>query len=102
MKTFKEYQEATIKTDRGEKSNLWYPCLGLAGEVGEVTEPIKKFYRDGKKIDKEDMMAELGDVLWYLTTLIRRLDLNLEDVAEYNINKLTKWYAEKDKRVGSY
>lgn len=86
--TLRQYQKEAHKLDRGEKDNLWYPCLGLAGEVGEVIEPIKKFYRDGREIDREAMKLELGDVLWYLTCVATRMDYSLEDIAACNLEKL--------------
>ncbi len=91
---FKEYQKKSRKTaiypQRGR--NYIYPTLGLAGEAGEVAEKIKKVIRDKKgKIDKEtgtEIEKELGDVLWYVSQLASELKLNLDDVAEKNIEKL--------------
>ena len=41
--------------------------LGLIGEVGEVTDLVKKFTGQGHPFDKEEITKELGDVLWYAT-----------------------------------
>jgi len=92
--TFNEYQEKAKITAKypviGEA--YVYPALGLAGETGEVLEKIKKIFRDedGKITPekKQELMKELGDVLWYLATLARELGLPLEDVAQNNIAKL--------------
>ncbi len=69
-----------------------YPTIGLANEAGEVAGKIKKIFRDkGGVISEEDRSAlkkELGDVLWYLTQICTELDLTLEEVAEYNVEKL--------------
>lgn len=69
-----------------------YPMLGLAGEVGEVSEKIKKIFRDKDgHISTEDRQAlkkELGDVLWYLTQICTELDLTLDEVAGANLAKL--------------
>ncbi len=67
---------------------LFYPVLGLAGEVGEVTEHIKKYYRGDGKIDLDKIKLELGDVLWYLAELSRRLNISLQDIMESNIAKI--------------
>ncbi|MDE1766586.1 MAG: nucleoside triphosphate pyrophosphohydrolase family protein [Thaumarchaeota archaeon] len=95
--TLTKYQKEVAALDQGEKDNLWYPCLGLAGEVGEVTEPIKKLYRDGRKLDKGHLALELGDVLWYLTCLATRLDMRLEDIAGWNLKKLHQRQKDKEK-----
>ncbi len=92
---FNEYQKKSRKTaiypDAG--SNFIYPTLGLAGESGEVAEKIKKVIRDkGGKIDeetKEKIEKELGDVLWYVSQIVTELGLDLNKVAEKNIEKLS-------------
>lgn len=86
---FKKYQELAKTTAiYPESAKIFYPCLGLAGEVGEICEKIKKHVRDGRDLDKEDLTKELGDVLWYLSALSGDLEINLEDVAVKNYEKL--------------
>jgi NTP pyrophosphatase (non-canonical NTP hydrolase) len=85
--TFDEYAHSAALLDRDPDGPLWYPCLGLSGELGEVIEHVKKHYRDGKEIPGE-VMLELGDILWYLTTLTKRLGYTLEEVAAANLTKL--------------
>ena len=86
---FKEYQELAITTAiYPDGARIFYPCLGLAGEVGEVCEKIKKHIRDGRELDKDDLTKELGDVLWYLSALSSDLGISLEDVAVNNYEKL--------------
>lgn len=67
--------------------------LGLAGEAGEVCEKFKKILRDkgGKmsEADREEITKELGDVLWYVTTIGRYMGVDLEVIAEKNIEKLS-------------
>lgn len=68
-------------------------ALGLAGEVGEVLEHIKKHRRTGERhqpIDREAFKKELGDVLWYLTKTANIHDITLSEIAETNMEKLTK------------
>lgn len=70
-----------------------YPALGLVNEAGEVAGKIKKVFRDKDgEINAETrdaLKAELGDVLWYIAQVATELDLTLDDIAEYNIAKLT-------------
>jgi NTP pyrophosphatase (non-canonical NTP hydrolase) len=67
---------------------ITYPLLGLIGEVGEFANKFKKVLRDGAEFTQEDMLAELGDVLWYVSNLAQDAGLSLNDVAEHNIKKL--------------
>jgi NTP pyrophosphatase (non-canonical NTP hydrolase) len=74
------------------EARLSYPALGLAGEAGEVAEHAKKVIRDddGRVSEerREALAKELGDVLWYLAQLATELDLDLDEVAELNLEKL--------------
>lgn len=91
---FKEYQEQSRKTALYPEvgSNFVYPTLGLSGEAGEVAEKIKKVIRDkGGVIDedtRQEIKKELGDVLWYVSQLSSELKLSLDEVAQFNIEKL--------------
>ena len=92
---FNEYQEKSRKTaiypEQGK--NFIYPTLGLTGEAGEVSEKVKKILRDdGGIISKEKKMElkkELGDVLWYVSQIATEIGLSLNDIAEFNIEKLS-------------
>lgn len=74
--------------------------LGLTGEAGEVAEKVKKLIRDQDsqvtEAFKDGVKKELGDVLWYLSTLSHTLGFTLEDVALANLEKLA---SRKDRGV---
>ena len=71
---------------------MTYPALGLCGEAGEVAEKVKKTIRDDGGVlsdqRREALARELGDVLWYLSQLATEADLDLETIAEDNLEKL--------------
>jgi NTP pyrophosphatase (non-canonical NTP hydrolase) len=88
-----EYQRRSRRTAEYPRSDwLAYPALGLAGEAGEVAEHAKKAIRDddGTISDtrRQAMAMELGDVLWYVAQLASELDLDLNEIAESNLEKL--------------
>jgi len=97
---FNEYQRKAMDTDlegKKEGDDIFYlgfmtKVLGLAGEAGEVTEDVKKILRDkgGKTTDKdrEELVLELGDVMWYIAVVADYLGVTMEEVAEKNIEKL--------------
>ena len=76
----------------GAGDNIVYPTLGLAGEAGEVAEKVKKMLRDdGGVMTGERLQAlagELGDVLWYVAQVATEAGLELEEVAQANLDKL--------------
>ena len=88
-----EYQRLSRRTAQYPREAwLSYPALGLAGEAGEVAEHAKKAIRDdGGAVSEERraaMARELGDVLWYTAQLASELGLELEQIAEENLEKL--------------
>lgn len=62
--------------------------LGLVGEAGEIAEKVKKQVRDGKLAVGEDIIKELGDVVFYLTALANYYDSDLDEVLQKNVDKL--------------
>lgn len=72
--------------------NIFYPALGLAGEAGEVCNKTKKVMRDHDGMMPESLrnnvIDELGDVMWYVAAYASELDVTLEEVCRRNLNKL--------------
>ena len=70
--------------------------LGLVGEAGELADKYKKIIRDRASqisdTDREELVKELGDVLWYVATLARYLGVGLGEVATKNVAKLSDRY----------
>ena len=62
--------------------------LGLCGEAGEVSEPIKKQIRGSKPVDVDALALELGDVVHYACAIADHFDINMEDVLSKNVAKL--------------
>jgi NTP pyrophosphatase (non-canonical NTP hydrolase) len=90
-----EYQEkaATTSGNIAVGGNTWlYPVLGLAGETGETVEKFKKIFRDNEGVltdeKKEEIIKELGDVLWYLAEISRQIHVPFEVIAQTNLDKL--------------
>ena len=92
---FRTYQERAAKTDRNpatEEKGMMIPLLGLAGEAGELLTEYKKFLRDGESHTqfRDRFAEELGDLLWYLTTVATKVGLDLADVAARNLDKVER------------
>lgn len=70
-----------------------FPTLGMLGEAGEVAEKVKKIFRDQEAIitdtTREEIKKELGDVLWYMSQIASELDINLQEIAELNLEKIS-------------
>lgn len=90
---FNAYQDAAKMTALyADAYRVTYPALGLASEAGEVAGKVKKVLRDRDGDFGEEQIAmiadELGDVLWYVATLAADLGLDLDSIANGNIQKL--------------
>ena len=95
---FNEYQEKAKKYDLAKAtSDLKAPgfiekVLGLTGEAGETADKFKKILRDKDGVmsdeDKGAVVKELGDVMWYVASIARYLDVPLSEVAKNNLEKL--------------
>lgn len=92
-----EYQTIIGKTAVFPKEiGLAYCAMGLTGEAGEVSDKVKKLYRDKDYLntneitetDKNAIAKELGDVLWYLTATSNLIGYSLEEIMEMNYKKL--------------
>ena len=69
--------------------------VGLNAEAGEFLEIVKKMIFQGKPWDdanREHLIIELGDVIWYAANACMALDISFEDVVARNVTKLEKRY----------
>lgn len=93
--TIREYETVTEQTGLYPEGNtgslvaVTYCALGL-GEAGEVQGKLKKVWRGDKTLaeQREAILDELGDTLWYLTRMTLELGSNLETLMDLNARKL--------------
>ena len=94
-----EYQEKSRATavyaDQKNIDGLVYSVLALCGETGELANKLKKHLRAGTTPDRAVLMDELGDCFWYVASVAQELGYTLEEVAQFNLDKLAKRHAEK-------
>lgn len=82
---FDTFQKEAQKYDSTKE--ILIPLMGLCGEIGEINSVLKKRYRDRRAYTHftEHLREELGDTLWYLSSICSHLGLKLEDVANENL-----------------
>jgi len=72
-------------------------AVGISAEGGEFMEIVKKMIFQGKPYDKrnkEHLIIELGDVMWYVAQACMALGVSMDEVVETNVKKLAKRYPE--------
>jgi NTP pyrophosphatase (non-canonical NTP hydrolase) len=78
----------------GYKAHLMHMMIGLAGEVGELMDALKRPIIYNKPMDFENITEELGDIEFYLEGLRQGLSIQREATLKANSEKLAKRYAE--------
>jgi NTP pyrophosphatase (non-canonical NTP hydrolase) len=69
--------------------------VGINAEGGEFLEIIKKMVFQGKPWNddnREHLIIELGDLMWYVAQATQALGISMEEVLDTNITKLSKRY----------
>lgn len=95
---FNEYQQIAAGTavyrnpPNRKPLGIMYCALGLASEAGEVAGQAKRIIRDDKceitERRTEQIKDEISDCLWYCAMLADELGINLDDIAQHNVEKL--------------
>ena len=76
-------------------NRLTTAAVGISAEGGEFMEIVKKMVFQGKPWDehnREHLIIELGDVLWYVAQACMALEVSFDDVVARNVEKLKKRY----------
>ena len=71
--------------------------VGINAEGGEFLEIIKKMVFQGKPWNddnREHLIIELGDLMWYVAQACMALGVSFDDVIATNVKKLEKRYPE--------
>lgn len=89
-----EYQELSKRTypKKTKKENLSNFALGLTGESGEVADIVKKHLHHGHELESVELLKELGDVMFYIASMCTLLGVEMEMVADMNVEKLERRY----------
>jgi NTP pyrophosphatase (non-canonical NTP hydrolase) len=88
VNTADKYQEDCLRTAARAKNldlELAILGLGLTGEAGEVADHIKKHVGHKHHLDKEKVIKELGDTMWYISILAYHMGYELSDVMRINV-----------------
>jgi len=80
-------------------NRLTTAAVGISAEGGEFMEIVKKMVFQGKPWNddnREHLIIELGDVMWYVMQACMALDVTIEEVVAGNVDKLKKRYPGGD------
>ena len=93
IRTLSDYQAMVERTD--ERKKVMVSLLGLVGELGDINSTFKKLVmqRDSRRL-REDLREDMGDILWYLTSLSTLYKIPLQDVARESARKAERLYSQ--------
>jgi NTP pyrophosphatase (non-canonical NTP hydrolase) len=78
----------TINPALTDDQRLLDAAAGLAEEAGEVLGHVRKHVMQGRALDRDAVVKELGDALWCLAIAAQTLGVPLSEVARVNEEKL--------------
>jgi len=71
-----------------------HACLGMAAEVGEIADALKRHIILGRELDAINVMEETGDVMWYQALLLSAVKRSMTEAMDKNIAKLAVRYGD--------
>ena len=71
---------------------LVYICTPLKPDKFPIKDIQKKLIAAGKIPKREQFVAELGDLLWYVGNLLTLLEIDINEVISYNVEKMKSRY----------
>jgi NTP pyrophosphatase (non-canonical NTP hydrolase) len=78
----------TINPALDEQQRLLDAAAGLAEEAGEVLGMVRKHVMQGRVLDHDALVRELGDALWCIAIAASSIGVPLSEVARANEEKL--------------
>lgn len=78
-----------------EKVDLLHAALGLMSEAGEIIEEVVSSIVKDRPVDRENLIEEGGDLMWYQALMFRSINSSFEEAGQLNIDKLQKRYPGK-------
>ena len=92
LDVFQEEALRCMRSDLPYEAICSNMCMGLAGETGETVDIFKKHIYQGKVLDINDVIEEIGDILWYIANLCNVNKITMKECMESNVEKLRKRY----------
>lgn len=91
---YREAIERTMNSDLNDKEKVLMLLLGMAGEIGEIVDGMKKVLFHNHPLSLEDLTEELGDFEYYMQHFKKHFGISDERVYMVNIQKLQKRYPQ--------
>ena len=95
-KEFNAFLDRIDELSRDNAANILHGIIGKATEAGEAIEALAKLSNDASgRLDRYNMVEEIGDGFWYDAITLRALGSTLEEAQTINIAKLRRRFPDK-------
>lgn len=94
IRDFQTLSVRTMNKELTKEQAISNMIFGANGELGEVTDILKKHLYQGHRINKQHLSEEIGDTLFYIVNLCTLFNLDIEDILQGNVDKLRNRYPE--------
>lgn len=89
---FNDYQKSAHETLTDDEQVLTNLAIGLASETGSVLSLLQNYTFGNAELNRDDLIKELGDTLWYLSQIAGWSGIDFEDVAQANLEHVKEKY----------
>ena len=77
-----------------QKENMYYACMGLVEETGEIIAELRKPLFKGnfheKPLDTEEIKKELGDLMWYIALICKNANIDTDQLKDIEVKEDAK------------
>jgi len=94
IETYSRLARRTAPEGYTWREDVTHASLGIGGEAGEILDHVKKAAFNNRVFDHNHVVAEVGDLMWYLNLLVDSLGTTWDHVLSVNIAKLEARYPD--------
>lgn len=92
IEKYQEEVKRTVNPELDKENRLHNFVYGLNGEVGELTDYLKKIIFHSHSKNDNELKKEIGDICWYIANLCNEFEFDLKEILQLNIDKLYNRY----------
>lgn len=86
-----------------QKENMYYACMGLIEETGEIIAELRKPLFKGnfheKVLDAEEIKSELGDLMWYISLICKNANIDMNQLKDYKTDEDNMQLSKREKII---
>ena len=90
FKSYSRFVSQLFKSEGDFREDVTHAVLGIGGEAGETVDLVKKSFANGRVLDGDKLVKELGDLMFYIQAMCNTINIPLQTIIQVNTDKLNK------------